>query len=113
MSALRISRPGIAGTTLVPLGPETPRSSGHTFYLLTEATPSKALAPQQPPREGRVVVRKPYTGPRCGYVLPLLGEPCYRRPHTGRDHRSEAAVKADMQRRRGTEGRRGQDSQHG
>lgn len=111
MSALRISRPGIAGTTLIPLDDgATPHRSGHRFYLLPEATPSKALAPQQPPREGRVVVRKPYTGPRCGHVLPLLGEPCYRRPHTGRDHRSEAAVKADMQRRQarsnGTEGRR-------
>ena len=99
MSALRYSRPGIAGTTLVDLGPDAPRSSGHRFYLLSEVSTRTALQPRQPDRLGRVIKRASYTGPRCGYVMPKTGEACYRRPHGSRDHRSEASVKADIERR--------------
>ena len=98
MSALRYSRPGIAGTTLVDLGPDTPHPSGHRFYLLSEVSSSSALKPKQPERKG-TINRPAYSGPRCGYLMPKLGEVCYRRPHGGRDHRSEASVKADIQRR--------------
>ena len=98
MSALRISRPGIAGTTLVDLGPDTPRAMGHRFYLLGEVATNTVLRPQ-PDRAGRTINRASYQGPRCGYLMPKLGETCYRRPHLGKDHRSEASVKADIQRR--------------
>ena len=99
MSALRYSRPGIAGTTLVDLGPDAPHTSGHRFYLLSELTASRALTPGGPERQGRTIKRAVYSGPRCGYLMPKLGEVCYRRPHGGKDHRSEASVKADIQRR--------------
>ena len=100
MSALRFSRPGIAGTTLIDLGPQEVRSQGHRFYLLSELTATRSFAPAQPVRAGRTIKKQPYTGPRCGHLLPNVGQPCFRRPHPGRDHRSEAAVKADIQRRR-------------
>ena len=101
MSALRFSRPGIAGTTLQYLGP-TPdvRSAGHRFYLLSEVAPTRTLAPGNVERTKRAFKRHPYNGPRCGYILPIAGVPCYRRPHHGRDHRSEATVLADLARRR-------------
>ena len=99
MSALRYSRPGIAGTTLVDLGPDTPHPSGHRFYLLSEIASRTSLTPKQPDRKGRTINRPAYSGPRCGYLMPKLGEVCYRRPHGGKDHRSETSVKADIQRR--------------
>ena len=95
MSALRISRPGIAGTTLVDLGPDAPHVSGHRFYLLSEVASSR----RPPQSQVYTVKRADYTGPRCGHLMPKLGERCYRRPHDGPDHRSEASVKADIARR--------------
>lgn len=99
MSALRFSRPGVVGTTLVDLGPSHVTSLRLGIYLLSEAVPTRTLAPGQPERAGRNIVRRPYEGERCGYLLPALGEPCFRRPHESRDHRSEASVKADRARR--------------
>ena len=104
MSALRYSRPGHPAPTLdngglIYLGPDTPHPSGHRFYLLSEVASRTSLVPKQPERKGRTIDRPAYSGPRCGYLMPKLGEVCYRRPHGGKDHRSEASVKADIQRR--------------
>ena len=104
MSAIRISRPGIAGTTLIDLGPDTPhRASGMFFYQLHEATVTRTLSPggqvsNLPHPQNRRTM--PYTGPRCGHFMPVAKATCFRRPHNDNDHRSEERVKADIERRR-------------
>ena len=107
MSALRISRPGIAGTTLIPLDDgAVPLARSHRFDLLGDVfmTPNRALAPKQPFRPPNY--RQPYKGPRCGYLMPKSGVPCYRRPHDDRDHRSEETVRKDSERKATRKSRR-------
>ena len=111
MSALRISRPGIAGTTLIPLEPARARidraRSGISFTPLTEAIrPFTGMTrleirakPDAPRRRAMTVV------PRCGKPVMGLGrkptgELCWRRPGHGESCRSRAAVERDNERRR-------------
>lgn len=112
MSALRISRPGIAGTTLIPLddgaSPRIDRArSGISFTPLTEAQPFfrgmrgvEIRAKATEPRKRAMTVV-----PRCGRPVMGLGrkptgEACYRRPGHGESCRDKATVERDNARRR-------------
>ena len=109
MSALRISRPGIAGTTLIPLddgaSPRIDRArSGISFTPLTEAirpfTGMRNLEvrakPGSKPRAMTVVSR-------CGREM-RGGETCYRRPGHGEKCKTRPAVERDNARRRTRDG---------
>ena len=126
MSALRISRPGIAGTTLIPLddgaSPRIDRArSGISFTPLTEAIRpftgirGVELRPKatEPRKRSMTVI------PRCGRPVMGLGrkptgEACYRRPGHSEGCRDRAAVERDNARRRardyGTGGKNGDAS---
>lgn len=107
MSALRISRPGIAGTTLIPLddgaSPRIDRArSGISFTPLTEAIrPFAGMTrleirgkPGAHRKKAMTVVR------RCGRVM-RGGEQCYRRAnHQAGECKSRVAVEWDNARRR-------------
>ena len=83
------------------LGPAVGQVQGHggealgSRYVLTVVKQNqdrRVVLPRQPLAETRRV--------RCGVLLPLVGEPCYRLPGHRDSHRSEAAMKEDAARRR-------------
>lgn len=82
------------------LGPGEGRIQGHggealgSRFVLTavKQAQQRSRIPRQPLAEARRV--------RCGFLLPYVGEPCYRLPGHHDSHRSEAAMRGDAARRR-------------
>lgn len=100
MSALRVSRPGIAGTTLVDLGPSVGRIT-HTrgpVYGTIAVSGSPLPKPTIPQAGNRVGLRD--IPARCGHLMPKNNETCARRAgHTKDDHRSARNLEAIRRRR--------------
>ena len=107
MSALRLNYPG-KPIELIPLGPARgrvtgPQISGGSVWDAIPAIKGRTTFNRPEVKRvrygDRIYDREPMPSPRCGYVLPILQEPCMRRPHDSRDHRSAAAMEADRARR--------------
>lgn len=105
MSALRYSRPGIAGTVLVDLGPAIGRAShaGVGGTMVTGVKPKPLpVAATTPERRAQMAEyrAKLAADQTCGKVMPVLNTRCARTRGHGHSCRSTETLRADAESRR-------------
>ncbi len=104
MSALRLSRPGYP-TQLVNQGPAFARVQGYNGSAIgtfsgTTLLPRVKSNNEHQREQHRQAASRYRERQRCGEIMPLIQEPCYRTRGHKDCHRSRAVMETDNQMRR-------------